>query len=835
MTTTVALVGRRLPYNENLGLAYLRAALEGAGMSATTHYVNDAAGLARAVGAILSAPPQLVGLSLADGGSALLPLAIGEALARAGYRGHVTAGGQFATLAREWLLGRYPWLGSVVRFAGEVPLVALARRVAAGELVDGVPGVTTRAGDGPPAPVLDPTPMMVRPTRDDLPTILAYRAAHIIASRGCEGRCEYCSPAALQTLELREGPRAGLSLSVLRKAGVGGVRRRDIDSICDEMADLYHERGVRYFYFLDEHVLPHAEGEALSFLEAWGEGLRRRRVRPVGIGAMLQAAWLTPALASAFARIGLMRAFIGLELATDEERRWFGRSGRVAGDMRILEAFAEAGVTTVSNLMLIHPYSTPATIAAGVDFLERIPNGVFEATQMLVYHGTRLHERMAAEGRLLGNPLQYAYTFADPVTSRFAEVFTRLRGEIFRNYSVGYRTHDCFLSLVLAQRLDAARVPAYLPGQLESLRVRINRLYVRAYRCGLDLALQGGGYAAAGSLVSDLSAPASDLERELDRLEERVLALAPPRTRMFAPGQAAAAAVSVFTYAVATTACGGRVNVTDTTGAWTPDATSPAATGQDAGPAPVVITPPVVHAAPKDAGVDTSVVITPPVLEAGPQDAGVDTSVVITPPAVEAGPKDAGVDTSVVITPPVVDAGLPDAAGPVVTVAQVEEALDAGAACFSGNIEVTATAPPFVEVALGAVYGGSELIVCDTTGSTLATEEMQTQAAEALAAVSISASSTPVYAQVSGGSDAELSALSTAVNTACASLLTANPTFDITLDATGAVVSVTTTPPTTPAAPICACIETALAGLTFPCLAGFDLCPQPPMPYFVYE
>ena len=83
--------------------------------------------------------------------------------------GHVTAGGQFATLARAWLLERYAWLDSVVRFAGEVPVVALARRVSAAEPVADVPGVTTRAGDGPPAPVLDLAPMTLRPSRDRLP------------------------------------------------------------------------------------------------------------------------------------------------------------------------------------------------------------------------------------------------------------------------------------------------------------------------------------------------------------------------------------------------------------------------------------------------------------------------------------------------------------------------------------------------------------------------------------------------------------------------------------------------------------------------------------------
>ena len=119
MAITVALVGRRLPYNENLGLAYLRAALEGAGIAVTTHYLNDAADLARAIGAMLSAPPDVIGLSLADGGSALLPLALGEALSRGGYRGHVTVGGQFATLARG-----SAWLP---RYLAVVPPLAIRR------------------------------------------------------------------------------------------------------------------------------------------------------------------------------------------------------------------------------------------------------------------------------------------------------------------------------------------------------------------------------------------------------------------------------------------------------------------------------------------------------------------------------------------------------------------------------------------------------------------------------------------------------------------------------------------------------------------------------------
>lgn len=101
----VALVGRRLPDNENLGLGYLRAALDEAGFAVETHVLNAAADVPRVGAALLARPPDLVGLSLPDGGSAFLPLALGELLHGRGYRGHV------AYRARDSPHGATPWLG----------------------------------------------------------------------------------------------------------------------------------------------------------------------------------------------------------------------------------------------------------------------------------------------------------------------------------------------------------------------------------------------------------------------------------------------------------------------------------------------------------------------------------------------------------------------------------------------------------------------------------------------------------------------------------------------------------------------------------------------------
>jgi Radical SAM superfamily/B12 binding domain len=762
----VALVGRRLPHNENLGLAYLRAALARAGSRVTTAYVNDGGDVARALEMIRRERPALVGLSLADGGSAFLPLALGEALARTGYDGHVTAGGQFATLARDWLLERHPWLDSVVRFAGEGPIVEIAARLARGASVVGARGVTTREGDGSPADVIDRTPMTLRPARDELPDVLGYPAAHLSASRGCLGRCQYCGPAALHTLERREGIRAGVGSAELSAHGVGGVRRRELDAVCDEMAELWHERGVRYFYFVDEHILPYTEGDALEYIAEWRAGLRARGLGPFGVGSMLRADRLTPKVVRAFAELGLVRAFVGLELAGEEEGRRFGRRAPGSAEIELLREFANAGVVTVSNLMLVHPYSTPATIGAGIDLLERIPEGVFEATRMMVYHGTRLMKTMAEEGRLIGNPLRYGYTFSDPSVERFAEIFTRLRGEAFYDYSVAYRTHDAFLAFGLARRIAPERLSEGLQERLDHTRRRVNRLYVRGYRAGLELALAGGGFGEARELVDALRPEVRALEAELDGIERLLLTAAPSRARLFAPMRSAAAGVIGFALA----ACGGETQS---------------------------------DSSPKDAGGDVG----------GSGGTAATGGFGGTGGTAATG----GIG------------GLACTAADIEPSKQLVRDLFAQQdACFNGGVTFSPGADPAPNFQLNYPTSGSvTLMACTTPAAQAAIQAENKKASDLLngntPACILGGQPDSQYVDVAGGAHDDGTKMAAAIQAACSSLLTFNDQYTIVLDATGKVIKVDSDPAS---AALAQCIQAALAGLTFPCLASFEVCPE---------
>ena len=88
---SVALVGRKLPDNENLGLGYLASALGQAGIACGIHVLNSVDDLGRICESVMSRGVSLVGLSLADGGSAFLPLALGNTRVAGAHRAPGTA------------------------------------------------------------------------------------------------------------------------------------------------------------------------------------------------------------------------------------------------------------------------------------------------------------------------------------------------------------------------------------------------------------------------------------------------------------------------------------------------------------------------------------------------------------------------------------------------------------------------------------------------------------------------------------------------------------------------------------------------------------------------
>src|SRR5262245_31375154 len=122
-TPWVALIGPE--FEENLSLRYLASSLQHAGYRTEILAFNEEQELPEIATRLADSldSPLLVGLSLAFQWRAKDFLALAMALRDAGYKGHITAGGHFATFACHDILRDFPELNSICRQESEETIV----------------------------------------------------------------------------------------------------------------------------------------------------------------------------------------------------------------------------------------------------------------------------------------------------------------------------------------------------------------------------------------------------------------------------------------------------------------------------------------------------------------------------------------------------------------------------------------------------------------------------------------------------------------------------------------------------------------------------------------
>lgn len=422
MVMHVVLVGPE--FEENLSLRYLASALQAAGHSASLARFDSPEYTEGVVAQILREQPQLVGLSLVFQVRAREFFTLTRALRQAGYTGHITAGGHFATFAYEQILTELPQLDSIVRQEGENTLVALAdtlEHLADGNQLAQIPGLVVRSADG--APLVAPPRQQVAnldtlpfPVRDALPeSHLGVKTAFMVGSRGCYADCEYCS------------------IFAWHEAALGKrYRMRSIANIAEEMDWLYSERGVRFFVFHDDNFfLPKAEGNRKRF-EALHAELQRRGLHDIGLMLKLRPNDCDRQNMLLLKEMGLLRAFVGIENASQRQLRSLGRDSTVEDVNACLQMLRELDIYATYNILLFDPYTTLDDIAVNLSFLRSNPHFPFNWCKVEPYAGTELEKRYGREGRLRGDYLGYDYTMDDARVRALYDLL--LPAFYYRNY-----------------------------------------------------------------------------------------------------------------------------------------------------------------------------------------------------------------------------------------------------------------------------------------------------------------------------------------------------------------------------------------------------------------
>ncbi|HET8539608.1 MAG TPA: cobalamin-dependent protein [Anaeromyxobacter sp.] len=402
-------------HESNLSLLYLAASLRAAGHApeiAAFNAWHDAPAVLRA-----ARRADLVGLSMCFQLRAGEFLALAEALKREAPARPIVAGGHHASCAAVELLDACPALDVVVIHEGEETLVELANlgEALVARAAD-VRGVAVR-GDGgaaltPPRAAVADLDRLPRPDRDGPARLLCgVPTAYLMGSRGCVSDCDYCCITTLH--RLAPGPR---------------FRQRSPEDVADEMADLYHRRGVRQFVFHDDNFLVPSAAHNRERIARIDAALAARGVKDVGLVLKCSPRDAARPALEALRRLGLLRLFMGVESGSACGLESIGRRRQGVGDSERALALCESlGISTQYTLIVFHPEATIESILADLAFAARHPAHPMNYCRAEIYAGTPLEARMRAAGRLEGTWLAPTYRYTDP---RVATVW-ELGGPLF--------------------------------------------------------------------------------------------------------------------------------------------------------------------------------------------------------------------------------------------------------------------------------------------------------------------------------------------------------------------------------------------------------------------
>jgi radical SAM superfamily enzyme YgiQ (UPF0313 family) len=622
-------------FEENLGLGLLAACLERAGHEATILPFNVAGDIAPLVTRIVAEAPEMVGLSIQFQHRAHEFLGLSRALRRAGYRGHITSGAQFPTLAfREVLEGDHG-VSSVVLHDGEETIVDLVRAIEKGTPLADVAGLALLGNDG----VAFRTAERRMPDElDAIPFAQRYRPHNlhmgvpfvpIIGGRGCWSKCSYCSIVAFY----RDG----------REHGGGRLfRLRSPENVAEEMALLWHRAGgpCIYCFHDDNFTLPSAD-QTLARVRAIRDALDDYGVGNIGIVGKARPDTITPELAKGLADLGVIRLYVGVENASQAGGDHLRRGTQQNHVRNALKACREAGIFNCYNLLVFEPKTTIDDARENAEFIRDHADHPVNFCRAEPYHGTPLHLELSRDQDLGGSYLGWNYRIEDDASellfrvcsAAFRERNFAPRGVANRYMGLGYagnvlrrfyagskaeRLRERARLLTRAISLDTYEHFLRAIEMVEEVGTRdASKLEALTARLALDVsAADRRWHAALDELYADMTEHTRE-PREKERFSPSAKLLKLVRNVTLGASLAAAA--------TATEGCSSMMVVDPV----------PQDMGQlDAGPDTGI-----------DAGVDMGMVVDPPPPDAG-RDAG-DSGFVVDPV-----PPDAGTDSGFVVDPP---------------------------------------------------------------------------------------------------------------------------------------------------------------------------------------
>lgn len=433
----IALVGPEI--EENLSLRYIASSLAQHGYATEIVPFNHDLDFAPAIAAVVGAetPPLVVGISLAFQWRARDFLAFAMALRDAGFRGHITMGGHFATFASDDILADYPEIDSVVRQEAEETMVKLARAVEGKTPLAAISGLAYRTEDGAVVrtkhAVLPDLATLPRPDRRGEPAAcFDHGIAPLVSSRGCYANCSFCCIAAWQEQSL-PGKR---------------YRLREVADVADEMVELHQRRKIDIFVFHDDNFFVPGHKKNFERLSALADALEARKMPRFATVVKARPTDVDPAVFRVLKeRLHCIRVYIGIETDADQGLKTLRRWAHSKQNRKSIEVVRELDLYTCFNMLVFDPDTTVESLETNIEFLRFAPEYPSNFGRVELYAGTPLLARMQEEKRCTGDYMQWDYELGSPAVER---IF-RLSMDAFHERNFG---GDALANRLMGTRFD---------------------------------------------------------------------------------------------------------------------------------------------------------------------------------------------------------------------------------------------------------------------------------------------------------------------------------------------------------------------------------------------
>lgn len=396
---------------EHLGIGYIGAACRAAGYD--VQVINgqfeeiDDQGIESI---IIQATPDVVGISVYE---ELLEetTALVRSIKRALTSVKIVVGGHYATFNCVNILKQIPEIDMVSLGEGEVSFPNLLHAIEAGSDLSSVKGICYREGElirqtGVAELVcnLDELPYPLRSTVDR-----SHKITNISASRGCYGRCSFCS-----------------TYAFYKNGESSVIRTRNPVKVVDEMEYLVRHAHAYHLFFTDDNFMVNdlvSPGWIMQFVNE----IKKRSLNIV-FNFDCRVDDIDEELFAELKQVGLIGVFLGVESNSAATLELYNKGTSVETNKRAIDKLKKLRIDYWIGNIMFHPLTTLDDIESDITFFQDIRYYLYFnysnpisclAGKLKIYKGTDLFNSPKIKRELQVTDLICNYDIKDERVSWF--------------------------------------------------------------------------------------------------------------------------------------------------------------------------------------------------------------------------------------------------------------------------------------------------------------------------------------------------------------------------------------------------------------------------------